>query len=132
MEGLIKEIVIPGIFSYYEINIPRQGNSYSNHQLCTFSLPPPQPGQVYTYLFFAHDIEHHSAIPCQCLDSLLYEHTEDGMPPATVLSCGDDTDTRLDGKSLISDITITFRSNEAVTRSGASFFVSEFLPVVCT
>ena len=130
MEELIKEIVIPGVLSYYEINIPRQGGSYSNHQLCTFSLPPPELGQVYTYLFLAHDIEHYGGTSCQCYDSLLYEHTEDAMP---LLSCGDEINTRLKGKVLISsNITITFRSNEAVTRSGTSFLVTEWLPEVCT
>ena len=54
------------------------------------------------------------------------------MPPATVLSCGDKIDTRLNNKVLISDITITFRSNEAVTKSGASFLVTEWLPKVYT
>ena len=78
-----------------------------------------------------YNIEQSSVSRCQCLDSLLYEHTEDGMPPAEVLSCGDEIDTRLEGKVLIDDITITFRSNEAVTKSGASFLVNEFSPVVC-
>ena len=119
-------------FGYYEINIPRQGSSYSDHQLCTFSLPQPQPGHLYTYLLYSYDIEVSNVSRCQCLDALLYELTEEYMDPAQLLSCGDKIDTRLNGKVLISEITITFRSNEAVTRSGASFDISEYSAVVCT
>ena len=129
----LKKTVITNTHGYYEINIPSQGSSYSNNQLCTFSLPPPQLGHFYTYLFHAYNIEQSSISQCQCLDSLLYEHTEDGMPSKKMLSCGDKFDTRLDGKvSTSSNITITFRSNEAVTKSGASFFIYEYLPTVCS
>ena len=117
---------------YYDINVPSQSSSYSNNQLCTFSIPPPQSGHFYTYLFHAYNIEQSSISQCQCLDSLLYEHTEVGMPSKKMLSCGDIIDTRLDGKVLTSDITITFRSNEAVRKSGASFFIYEYPPTVCS
>lgn len=111
---------------HYDINVP----SYSNHQLCTFSLPPPQPGHLYKYLLYTYDIEQASNSHCRCSDFLKYEHTEDGMAPAEVLSCGNQIDTRLDGKVLASGITVTFRSNEAVTRSGAHLSIAEFFPNV--
>ena len=69
---------------------------------------------------------------CRCLDSLLFEHTEKGSSVTKkVLSCGDKIDARLDGKVLIANITITFRSNEQVTKNGARLLVEEFLATVC-
>lgn len=112
----------------YEIKIPTKRNSYSNNLLCSYSLPPPEG--YYTYLFpdtAPYSIEQSSTSACRCLDSLLYEHTEEGITPIKkeVLSCGDAIDKRLDGKMLTSNISITFRSNGKVKKSGATFLIYE-------
>ena len=118
----------------YKIIIPANNKGYSNNQLCTYSIPPPRTGYLYEYLFPDQpiDIEQSSNSQCRCLDSLFFEHTENGNPPVTknVLSCGDTIDKRLDGKVLTSKITITFRSNEKERRIGGSFFVYEYTPMV--
>jgi len=118
----------------YEIKIPRDGGKYPNNQLCTFSFPPPQSWHVYMYTFEEgqYNIEQSSSIDCRCPDSLVFEHTEvNDTSPVSILSCGDQIDSRLDGKELKDSITITFRSNEKVRKHGTHFFISEYSLKVC-
>jgi len=130
MHELEKE---PGIFTY-EINIPRHGNKYPKNQLCRFSFPPPQPQHVYLYVFQngKFSFEQSNSMSCRCHDSLLFEHMNaNAVSPASILSCGDQIDSRLDGEQFIGSIDITFRSNEKKQKKGAQFFISEYTVQVC-
>jgi len=118
----------------YEIDIPKHRRNYARNQLCTFSFPPPQSWHVYMYAFEEgqFNIEQSSSIDCRCLDSLLFEHTNaNGGSRASILSCGNQIDSRVDGKELKDSITITFRSNERVQKKGTRFFISEYTLRVC-
>ena len=120
-------------FMIYRIQTPKDDNgNYNNNQMCTYNLPPPQREHVYEYLFpEAPRIEQSSTINLRCLDSLQFEHIQTENLSIPVITCGDEIDKRIDGHEIISDIRITFRSNEKVQRSGADFFISEYLVAVC-
>ena len=125
----------PGLFTY-EINIPRDGIHYPNNQLCTFSFPPPQSWHVYSYYFmkgqYNIQVKQSSSRKCRCFDSLTFEHANaNGASPASILSCGYQLDTRMDGKQLKDSITITFRSDQEVQKKGTRFFISESSLKVC-
>jgi len=126
----------PGGFAY-EINIPRRlGKKYPSNKFCKFSFPAPQSWNVYLYVFEngKFSFEQNNSIPCRCHESLLFEHmtlNANGVSPASILSCGNQIDGRVDGKVLIDNITITFRSNEQVQKKGTQFFISEYTVQVC-
>ena len=68
------------------------------------------------------------------MDSLQFEHIIKGHEESSgipVITCGDEIDKRIDGRQVISDITITFRSNEKVRKSGADFLILKYFASVC-
>ena len=122
---------------YYEVKTPtRNDGRYRNNQFCTYHFPPPQRGHLYTYLFDPEDppsIEQNENNNLRCFDSLQFEHTLDTSTPSEnkpIITCGDEVDSCIDGQIVISDITITFRTNERVQKSGAEFLVVEYFVIV--
>ena len=122
----------------YRIQTPKDDSGkYKNNQLCTYNLPQPKKEHVYIYLFpddSPPSIEKSNNEKSRCLDSLQFEHIIKGHAESSgipVITCGDEIDKRIDGRQVISDITITFRSNEKVRKSGADFLILKYFASVC-
>ena len=123
-------------YKQYSVQTPKNGDGkYKKNQLCTYHFPPPQWDHAYTYLFLQPpSIEQSTNNNLRCLDSLQFEHTLDVSTASRnipILTCGDEIDNCIDGQIVISNIKITFRSNEKVQKSGADFLVSEYFVGVC-
>ena len=123
-------------YRQYGIQTPKnRDGKYNKNQLCTYHFPPPQGEHVYAYLFLdPPSIEKNINSNLRCFDSLQFEHTlkeptASGNKP--IITCGDEIDSCIDGQIVISDITITFRTNEEVQKSGADFLVSEYFAGIC-
>ena len=124
-------------FTTYNIRTPNYNiGNYNNDQMCTYNFPPPQKEHVYEYLFLDNSppsIEKSTASNFRCLDSLQFEHNTENLS-TPVITCGDEIDDykQIDGhEAVLSDIRITFRSNEEVQKSGANFFIYEYFGGVC-
>ena len=115
-------------YRQYGIQTPKnRDGKYNKNQLCTYHFPAPQREHVYTYLFLdPPSIEKNINNNLRCFDSLQFEHTLNASTASAIITCGDEIDNCIDNQIVISDITITFRSNEKVQKSGADFLVSEY------
>ena len=119
----------------YNIRTPNYGiGNYNKNQLCTYKFPQPHWEHVYVYLFDEDSppsIEKSTTSNFRCLDSLQFDHAEN--PDISLIACGDEYDDykRIDGCHVMSNITITFRSNEKVQKRGANFFILEYTAGVC-
>ena len=67
------------------------------------------------------DIEE-STTPLRCLDSLQYEHCLNGASPQHIITCDSHM---LQGRYVLGDISMAFRSNSDVQHKGADFFALE-------
>ena len=135
-EGKSKEIKGQGMpFISYRIQTPKDHNgNYYNNQLCTYNFPSPQSEHVYQYSFSKDSppsIEKSTTSNLRCLDSLQFEHHAESSGEPII--CGDKIDDykQIDGHCTISNITITFRSNEKVQKRGADFLILEYSAGVC-
>ena len=115
------------VYKHYKVKTPTKSGIYRRNQFCTYHFPPPQREHVYTYLFpYPISIEQKVDANFRCYDSLEFEHTLNASTPSTIITCGDEIDSCIDGQIVISNITITFRTNEEIQMSGAEFLVSEY------
>ena len=109
----------------YHILTPDDGGGgifYPNNKLCTYSFPPRQFNHLYIYLYhIPPDIEE-STTPLRCLDSLQYEHCLNGASPQHIITCDSHM---LQGRYVLGDISMAFRSNSDVQHKGADFFALE-------
>ena len=125
------------VYKQFKVKTPTKSSSgkYKSNQLCTYHFPPPQGEHVYTYLFpDPPSIEQNTNNNLRCFDSLQFEHTLNASTTSEnkpIITCGDEIDSCINGQIVISDITITFRSNERVQKSGADFLILEYFVGVC-
>ena len=114
----------------YKIRTPNYDiTDYNNNRMCIYNFPPPQHKEHLYINLFNKPPSIKSTTNFECLDSLQFDHHGEN----SIITCGDEFDnyTGIHGHQVISNITITFRSNQRVKKRGADFFVVEYFAGVC-
>jgi len=120
------------VYRLNKIQTPRKGarGRYPNYTICTYSLIPLKFNHLFCYVFDVIppiDFEK-SRQAGQCYDSIEFDHfdTRTGSN-VNLIQCGTSIDKRLDnGASLLSNVELSFKSDQQTRRQGANFRVAEF------
>ena len=120
------------VYTLYTIQTPLNVKGlYPNNRFCTYSLIPRKLNHQFCYIFSTpqpFDLEESREQNQRCEDSMEFEHRDTQTGEVyKLVHCGTEVDHRLDdGASTLSDVELTFKSDDTVRRKGTDFRIAEF------